>query len=143
MSLIFEFQTKQPQAEETSLEETEQEEERRPLLISPSSKDAPLDTAVDTPTRVMWVNVVLLFVAAVLYDAAVVGAVELLAVFVIKEPLSWSATQVCVCHTTISTQQVLKWYLWQSFFKHVIMCLCISFNSHLCCMFMLNVVCLC
>ncbi|XP_075885077.1 solute carrier family 46 member 2 [Nelusetta ayraudi] len=97
---IFLLKMKQTEAKETSLgevdggEEEEGEEERRILLIPPSSKDVPADTPADAPARVMWVNVVLLFVAAALYDAAVVGAVELLAVFVIKEPLSWSATQV-------------------------------------------------
>ncbi|XP_042372336.1 thymic stromal cotransporter homolog, partial [Plectropomus leopardus] len=40
------------------------------------------------------VNVALLFVAAILYVSAEVGAVEILAVFVLKAPLSWNATQV-------------------------------------------------
>ncbi|XP_037341107.2 solute carrier family 46 member 2 isoform X2 [Pungitius pungitius] len=40
------------------------------------------------------VNVVLLVVTALLYGAAVGGAVEILEVFVLKEPLSWSATEV-------------------------------------------------
>ncbi|XP_054896190.1 thymic stromal cotransporter homolog [Poeciliopsis prolifica] len=39
-------------------------------------------------------NVVLLFAAAFLYDFAVGGAVEVLGPFVLKSPLSWTATQV-------------------------------------------------
>ncbi|XP_030291234.1 thymic stromal cotransporter homolog [Sparus aurata] len=52
------------------------------------------DVTVEAPARVDRVNVVLLFVAAVLYASAVGGAMEILAVFVMKEPLSWTATQV-------------------------------------------------
>lgn len=44
--------------------------------------------------RINKANVVLLFLAAMLYVASVGGAMEVLAVYVIKEPLSWSATQV-------------------------------------------------
>ncbi|XP_037547887.1 thymic stromal cotransporter homolog [Nematolebias whitei] len=40
------------------------------------------------------VNVALLFVAAFLYDFAVGGGVEVLGSFVLKSPLSWTATQV-------------------------------------------------
>lgn len=40
------------------------------------------------------VNVALLFVAAFLYDFAVGGGVEILGSFVLKSPLSWTATQV-------------------------------------------------
>uniref|UniRef100_H3D6R2 Solute carrier family 46 member 2 n=1 Tax=Tetraodon nigroviridis TaxID=99883 RepID=H3D6R2_TETNG len=40
------------------------------------------------------VNVLLLLLAAMFYDAAVSGAVDILGVFVVKEPLSWSAAQV-------------------------------------------------
>ncbi|KAM6975408.1 solute carrier family 46 member 2 [Tautogolabrus adspersus] len=40
------------------------------------------------------VNVALLFGAAVLYLSAVGGAIEILGIFVLKEPLNWTATQV-------------------------------------------------
>uniref|UniRef100_A0A8C9X734 Solute carrier family 46 member 2 n=1 Tax=Sander lucioperca TaxID=283035 RepID=A0A8C9X734_SANLU len=40
------------------------------------------------------VNVVLLFAAAMLYNSAVGGAIDILGSFVVKEPLNWSATQV-------------------------------------------------
>lgn len=55
------------------------------------------DVTVEAPARVDRVNVVLLFVAAVLYASAVGGAMEILAVFVMNEPLSWTATQVTLC----------------------------------------------
>lgn len=64
---------------------TEVPEERRRLL-SPTSPDA--------PGRINKVNVLLLVLAAMFYDSAVSGAVDMLAVFVVKEPLSWSAAQV-------------------------------------------------
>ncbi|XP_061657131.1 solute carrier family 46 member 2 [Syngnathoides biaculeatus] len=48
----------------------------------------------ETSSRKNTVNVVLLFSAAILYGSAVGGAVEILAIFVIKEPLQWNAAQV-------------------------------------------------
>lgn len=47
------------------------------------------------------VNVILLFVAAVLYGSAVGGGIEILVVFVMKEPLNWSATQVTFCSLSL------------------------------------------
>lgn len=55
-------------------------------LLSPTSHDA--------PARINKVNVLLLLLAAGCYDAAVSGAVDMLAVFVVKEPLGWTAAQV-------------------------------------------------
>ncbi|KAM4719764.1 solute carrier family 46 member 2 [Anableps anableps] len=46
------------------------------------------------PTGINMVNVVLLFAAAFLYDFAVGGAIDILGSFVLKSPLSWTATQV-------------------------------------------------
>lgn len=63
------------------------EEGRR--LLSPCSPDA-----AEAPAGVNKVNVLLLLLAAMCYDAAVGGAVEILGVFVVKEPLSWTAAQV-------------------------------------------------
>ncbi|KAF4081857.1 hypothetical protein AMELA_G00145180 [Ameiurus melas] len=40
------------------------------------------------------VNIALLFAAGILYDVAVAGGVEILNVYVLVEPLSWTATQV-------------------------------------------------
>ncbi|XP_042365242.1 thymic stromal cotransporter homolog [Plectropomus leopardus] len=59
------------------------------LLSHPSGEDP-----VEAPAGRDMVNVALLFVAAILYVSAEVGAVEILAVFVLKAPLSWNATQV-------------------------------------------------
>lgn len=52
--------------------------------------------------RINKANVVLLFLAAMLYVTSVGGAMEVLAVYVIKEPLSWSATQVTFLFFTAS-----------------------------------------
>ncbi|KAK5900657.1 hypothetical protein CgunFtcFv8_025600 [Champsocephalus gunnari] len=49
---------------------------------------------VEAPVGRNMVNVALLFVAAMLYVSAVGGGIEILGPFVLKEPLSWSATQV-------------------------------------------------
>lgn len=57
--------------------------------LLPSSADP-----VEAPARINKGNVLLLFTAAVLYDSAVVGAVDMLGAFEMKEPLSWTATQV-------------------------------------------------
>ncbi|KAK5851821.1 hypothetical protein PBY51_023345 [Eleginops maclovinus] len=70
-------------------------------LPNPESEDAcqllPQTSAqvpVEAPVERNMVNVALLFVAAVLYVSAVGGGVEILGPFVLKEPLSWTATQV-------------------------------------------------
>lgn len=55
-------------------------------LLSPTTQDA--------PARTNKVNVLLLLLAAIFYSAAVSGAVDILGVFVVKEPLSWTAAQV-------------------------------------------------
>eukprot|EP00066_Takifugu_rubripes_P010705 XP_003978737.2 PREDICTED: thymic stromal cotransporter homolog isoform X1 [Takifugu rubripes] len=65
---------------------TEVPQEGRSLL-SPSSPD-------EAPARINKANVLLLLLAAMSYDFAVGGAVEILGVFVVKEPLSWTAAQV-------------------------------------------------
>ncbi|XP_058472432.1 thymic stromal cotransporter homolog [Solea solea] len=64
-------------------------------LLSHNNDDEEEDNdAVNVPVAINKVNVVLLFAAAILYDFAVGGAVEILGIFVLKEPLSWTATQV-------------------------------------------------
>ncbi|XP_019729612.1 thymic stromal cotransporter homolog [Hippocampus comes] len=64
-------------------------EERSPLLLD-SSAGVPAETSKRKNT----VNVVLLFSAAILYGSSVSGAMEILGVFVMKEPLNWNAAQV-------------------------------------------------
>lgn len=63
-------------------------EEDLPLLSHGS------DELADAPAKKNVMNIVLLFAAAILYDVAVGGAVEILASFVMREPLNWDATQV-------------------------------------------------
>ncbi|XP_033979354.1 LOW QUALITY PROTEIN: thymic stromal cotransporter homolog [Trematomus bernacchii] len=55
---------------------------------------APEGVPVEAPAGRNMVNVALLFVAAMLYVSAVGGGIEILGPFLLKEPLSWSATQV-------------------------------------------------
>ncbi|KAA0703695.1 Thymic stromal cotransporter -like protein CE11 [Triplophysa tibetana] len=40
------------------------------------------------------INIILLFVGGILYDIAVAGGVEMLAAYVLKDPLNWGATMV-------------------------------------------------
>ncbi|XP_040014179.1 thymic stromal cotransporter homolog [Xiphias gladius] len=60
-------------------------------LLRDASEDARVAAATAGKDKA---NVLLLFAAAVLYNFAVGGAMEILGVFVMKEPLSWTATQV-------------------------------------------------
>lgn len=60
-------------------------------ILSDSSDSAAVSQA---PAGINKVTVALLFVAAVVYSAAVGGAMEVLGAFVLKQPLSWTATQV-------------------------------------------------
>lgn len=60
-------------------------------LLSHASRNTRL---VEGSAGINKLNVVLLFVAAFLYDFAVGGAIEILGSFVLKSPLSWTATQV-------------------------------------------------
>ncbi|MEQ2279085.1 hypothetical protein AMECASPLE_005868 [Ameca splendens] len=59
-------------------------------LLSHASRN----TCLIAAPGINMVNVVLLFVAAFLYDFAVGGAIEILGSFVLKSPLSWTATEV-------------------------------------------------
>lgn len=67
------------------------EEPENSHLLSSSSESS---SDAEPPPKINKVNVVLLFVAAFLYDFAVGGAVEILGAFVLKAPLSWTAAQV-------------------------------------------------
>ncbi|NXN18140.1 TSCOT protein, partial [Indicator maculatus] len=53
---------------------------------SESSKSAPI-----SPSRLV---IIMLFVAAILYDLAVVGAMNILPLFLLREPLSWNAVEI-------------------------------------------------
>ncbi|XP_061589432.1 solute carrier family 46 member 2 [Cololabis saira] len=67
------------------------EEPEEKSLLPPTSSNA---TAVEASVSTNLVNIVLLFVAAFLYDFAVGGAIGMLGPFTLKAPLSWSPTQV-------------------------------------------------
>ncbi|KAI3361974.1 hypothetical protein L3Q82_012323, partial [Scortum barcoo] len=67
----------------------EPEEDCQPF--SNPSNDAPVEAPAE---RINKGNMALLFVAAILYASAVGGGMEILGVFVMKEPLSWNAIQV-------------------------------------------------
>lgn len=70
-------------------------------LLSASRHDAP-----DFPAKINKVNVALLLLAAISYDTAVCGAVTILGVFVVKEPLSWTAAQVTPFHSDFGISDV-------------------------------------
>lgn len=70
-------------------------------LLYPCSPDA-----AEAPARINKANVLLLLLAAMCYDAAVAGAVEILSVFVVKEPLSWTAAQVTPFYRLISDSKM-------------------------------------
>ncbi|NXI73212.1 TSCOT protein, partial [Anseranas semipalmata] len=53
---------------------------------SENSSQAPI-----TPSKLI---IIMLFVAAILYDLAVVGAINVLPLFLLREPLSWNAVQI-------------------------------------------------
>ncbi|XP_060917994.1 solute carrier family 46 member 2 [Labrus mixtus] len=69
--------------------EPKNEPEENCQLVPPDSINGPV-----APFVINKVNVALLFAAAVLYLSAVGGAIEILGIFVLKEPLNWTATQV-------------------------------------------------
>ncbi|XP_076019781.1 solute carrier family 46 member 2 [Genypterus blacodes] len=70
------------------------EEPEGDTLVSHISDELPLVPDDVAPPKWNIVNLVLLFTAAILYDVAVGGAMEILVSFVMKEPLNWDATQV-------------------------------------------------
>ncbi|XP_044030474.1 thymic stromal cotransporter homolog [Siniperca chuatsi] len=74
--------------------QVKQVSKKEPEENSQLPSHASSNVAVEAPAGINMVNVALLFAAAVLYGSAVGGAVEILAVFVMKQPLSWNATQV-------------------------------------------------
>ncbi|XP_034402822.1 thymic stromal cotransporter homolog [Cyclopterus lumpus] len=64
----------------------------------PSKVPSEVLSEVSAPAKKNRVNVILLVATAILYGSAVSGAVEIMEVFVLKEPLNWSATQVGYGH---------------------------------------------
>ncbi|NWU34885.1 TSCOT protein, partial [Hylia prasina] len=50
--------------------------------------------SISTPVSPSKLIIILLFVAAILYDLAVVGAMNVLPLFLLREPLSWNAVEI-------------------------------------------------
>ncbi|XP_030006315.1 thymic stromal cotransporter homolog [Sphaeramia orbicularis] len=69
---------------------TVDEDESCDLIPAQTSSSAP----VEAPVHINRTVVVLLFAAALLYNSAVGGAIDILGSFVLKEPLNWNAKQV-------------------------------------------------
>uniref|UniRef100_A0A1A7XTD0 Solute carrier family 46, member 2 n=2 Tax=Iconisemion striatum TaxID=60296 RepID=A0A1A7XTD0_9TELE len=68
-----------------------EDQEENYHLLSHATRNTRMNAS---PAGTNMVNLVLLFAAAFLYDFAVGGAIQILGPFVLKSPLSWSATQV-------------------------------------------------
>ncbi|KAM6363261.1 solute carrier family 46 member 2 [Pluvialis apricaria] len=54
----------------------------------------PSESTTSTPVSPSKLIIIMLFVAAILYDLAVVGAMNVLPLFLLREPLSWNAVQI-------------------------------------------------
>ncbi|NXK67247.1 TSCOT protein, partial [Sylvietta virens] len=54
----------------------------------------PSEGSISTPISPSKLIIILLFVAAILYDLAVVGAMNVLPLFLLREPLSWNAVEI-------------------------------------------------
>lgn len=54
----------------------------------------PSESSIFTPVSPSKLIIILLFVAAILYDLAVVGAMNVLPLFLLREPLSWNAVEI-------------------------------------------------
>ncbi|KFQ32715.1 Thymic stromal cotransporter, partial [Merops nubicus] len=54
----------------------------------------PSESSSSTPVSPSKLILIMLFVAAILYDFAVVGAIQVLPLFLLREPLSWNAVEI-------------------------------------------------
>ncbi|XP_021237007.1 thymic stromal cotransporter homolog [Numida meleagris] len=54
----------------------------------------PSESSSQTPVTPSKLIIIMLFVAAIFYDLAVVGAMNVLPLFLIREPLSWNAVEI-------------------------------------------------
>ncbi|NWT24530.1 TSCOT protein, partial [Cardinalis cardinalis] len=54
----------------------------------------PSESSILTPVSPSKLIIMMLFVAAILYDLAVVGAMNVLPLFLLREPLSWNAVEI-------------------------------------------------
>ncbi|CAN8220538.1 unnamed protein product, partial [Coccothraustes coccothraustes] len=62
------------------------------VVVAGSSQ--PSESSIFTPVSTSKLIIILLFVAAILYDLAVVGAMNVLPLFLLREPLSWNAVEI-------------------------------------------------
>lgn len=76
------------------MKEVSKEPEEESHLLSTTNGNV----AIQPPAGKNMVNKILLFVAAIMYTAAVGGAMEVLSSYVLKAPLSWNAKQVTFWH---------------------------------------------
>ncbi|XP_031762453.1 thymic stromal cotransporter homolog isoform X2 [Xenopus tropicalis] len=91
-SLIYSlFIFKIPRIEETGPGNTESTETSTLLMKNPTETSTANGVTMTSSSKVF---LVLLFLSAILYNAAVGGAVDVLPFFIIKEPLSWGAVEV-------------------------------------------------
>ncbi|XP_065513275.1 solute carrier family 46 member 2 [Caloenas nicobarica] len=54
----------------------------------------PSESSSSTPVSPSKLTIIMLFVAAILYDLAVVGAMNVLPLFLLREPLGWNAVEI-------------------------------------------------
>ncbi|NXQ96335.1 TSCOT protein, partial [Sagittarius serpentarius] len=59
-----------------------------------AASSQPLENSTSTPVSPSKLIIVMLFVAAILYDLAVAGAMNVLPLFLLREPLSWNAVEI-------------------------------------------------
>ncbi|KFZ57947.1 Thymic stromal cotransporter, partial [Antrostomus carolinensis] len=58
------------------------------------SSSQPSESSSSTPVTPSKLTIIMLFGAAILYDLAVVGAMNVLPLFLLREPLSWNAVEI-------------------------------------------------
>ncbi|XP_009488842.1 solute carrier family 46 member 2 [Pelecanus crispus] len=59
-----------------------------------AGSSTPSESSSSTPGSPSKLIIIMLFVAAILYDLAVVGAMNILPLFLLREPLSWNAVEI-------------------------------------------------
>ncbi|XP_035165167.1 thymic stromal cotransporter homolog [Oxyura jamaicensis] len=65
-----------------------------PACTGAAESAQPSESSSKTPVTPSKLIIIILFVAAILYDLAVVGAMNVLPLFLLREPLSWNAVQI-------------------------------------------------
>ncbi|NXL63231.1 TSCOT protein, partial [Chordeiles acutipennis] len=62
--------------------------------VASAGSSQPSESSSSTPVTPSKLTIIMLFVAAILYDLAVVGAMNVLPLFLLREPLSWNAVEI-------------------------------------------------